>query len=320
MEGIDMKEKNYGVKVFLFISREDDAPQAEYHKYRFAEAQSEKPDSDIGYDWRYSPRQKTLRVVVHKKCEYWLGKDAWRLIGAQGVLAEMIKAAPRKRETESSADKIFGSNGNLANALREFLKETICKIDLPDVKLLKDDDFKVPCTIFMHWGGGGESDYEIREDAIRKRLPGAKVGDGYGDNDKGWKFFSIGTERNELFNVDGNLIIIPETREELEALERKFERKNLIGKSNAELTRISGGGEINGEDIDNLGKVLKDERNRILHSNLRHDEKDKLLTAIASSVKYLDEAKAKKVEVKTEVPMEFVDLAAKILNKEVFHG
>ena len=98
---------------------------------------------------------------------------------------------------------------------------------------------------------------------------------------------------------------------------------------------------MKGEDIGNLEKRLMDERNRILHSNLKHGEKDKLLRAIAISVKYLDEAKAKpddqKVKTtstkrktanqkgkngtaKIKVPTEFVWLAAKILNKEVFHG
>ena len=315
-----MKEKNDSVKVFLFISQKDSSLGAEYHKYRFAEAQSEKPDSKVGYDWRYSLSQKTLRVFMHKKCEYWLGKDAWGLIGEQKKLALAIENDPAGLTWEDDAKGIFGLEGAIVKALKKFLKETLCKIDLPNVKQLKDCEFKVPCTIFMHWGGGSESDYEVRENAVRNILPEANSGDGYVDNDKGWKFFSIGTERNALFNVDGNLIIIPETREELEALERKFERYNLIKKSNAALTRISGGCAINDEDIDILGKVLEDERNRILHSNLRHDEKDELLKSIAISVKYLDEAKSKRVESKTEVPTEFVELAAKILNKEVFHG
>ena len=348
MEGIDVKEISCGVKVFLFISREDGSPHAEFHKYRFAEAKSEKPDSSKGFDWRYSHRQKTLRVFVHKRAKDWLGEEAWGLIGMHdgnrpSKLAQQIDATPNELKFASDAIKIFGSEGAIANGVKKFLRETICKLDLPEVKQLKEADFKVPCTIFMHWGGGDEPDYAVRETAIRKILPRIAGDDISRNSDNGWKFFSIGTQRNDLFNVDGdgNLIIIPEKRKDLEELEQRFERNNLIEKSNAALAKVAGGVEIEGEDIGNLKNRLKDERNRILHSNLKHGEKDKLLRAIAISVKYLEEAKAmpddqkvkttstkrktanqkgKNGTAKIKVPTEFVGLAAKILNKEVFHG
>lgn len=215
-----MANNKYPPKAFVFISQTDGNNGAEYKKYRFQEKPTCPPNPSRDFEWRFSVSQQTLRVFMHKRSQVWLGKSGWEQLGygddkeKTHKLADWIDSGSPK--AIEPAKTIFGVEGSIHKQLRDFCNDIIFRLDAANLSLgeLKIDKF--PCTIFMHWGGGEETDYHNREIFIQKYLPA------------GWKFFSIGTRRNEVFNVDGSTIIIPD-RLGLEELERNldFEGKKV---------------------------------------------------------------------------------------------
>ena len=184
---------------------------------------------------------------------------------------------------------------------------------------LKDDENKVlfelsgdsaQCRIFIHWGGGEREDVLFYEREITKLL------------ENKWRLFSLGTNRNNIFNVDRNKIIVPASAKELDEIEKKFANEQDFGGVVADsvLTKVANrDGELGKNDRTALESLMCEMKRRILFSSLPEDKKKELLIGIGEILISCSSNRLGSCSI-----LKFSDIAVsvarKILNKEVFNG
>lgn len=211
------------VKVFVFVARD----AAEYDKYVLMRGENdehgknvgENNDAPSGFSWRFDATSKILRLVINKGS---LGLGGWaglrppvsvsdfKNVERIAVLLERLRNKSCADEDRVQAkvlikDVFLGKEGGeLRGSLWNVLQG------------LRDEDGRpvlagsVQGRIFIHWGGGERDSILFYEQKVTEFLP---------DN---WRLYSLGTNRNHLFLVDGARIYVPNDSLELQELERKF--------------------------------------------------------------------------------------------------
>ena len=212
------------VKVFVFVARD----ASEYDKYVLMRGENDEHGKNVeenktpsGFIWRFDATSKILRMVINKGS---LGPDGWtRLkppeivsdfkdVNRIAVLLERLRNERYDDEIKAQA-KVFIKDVFLGKSKNEGeLRGGLWTV----LQGLRDEDGKpilagsVQGRIFIHWGGGERDSIMFYEQIVTENLP---------DN---WRLYSLGTNRNHLFPVDGVRILVPNDPLGLQELERKF--------------------------------------------------------------------------------------------------
>lgn len=330
-----MNKEKSPTKVFVFIARD----KTEYDKY-FLEnstadtsgAKSDGPENERS-QWRFSSKSNILRVVIEKGC---LGLLGWKCLQPQQQIEphSQIKVEDLRLADLLDLLRKDSKNSCVISAVRFDVKELFCS-GLVDGFLKKTksidgteilDSNNMQCRIFIHWGGGQREQVLFYEREVSKRLqpllPTTRL-------------YSLGTNRNDIFNIDRVKILIPARVEELDAIDEKFynEQRFAGAMSDGPLSLVAsctGGGVGATHEI----IITEQERNavflriaalkdRILTSSLETQVKNDLLIKIAAArnaFKGKEIVNVPGIEVKITVDEKTVSLARKMLNKEVFNG
>lgn len=315
------------LKVFVFIARDS----KEYNKYILEAHRNDERGGDNRecaknknerYQWRYNRANQCLRTVIEKGK---LGTMGWRLLAPATYEDRLSDNLRDFRKTNGPAleEKIKVRVRSLFAKLQEdtntessgFLYSLLSNLKDDEDKVLLDlSGTNVQCRIFIHWGGGEREDVLFYEREVTKLL------------DNRWKLFSLGTNRNNLFNVDRDRIIIPASVKELDEIEKKFANEQDFGGvvADSALTKIANRAEkLVGDDIEALSFLMHEMKQRILFSSLNMTKKKEFLVGIAEiESKLLAECSVNTqgtVEI-SGLSVKAVSVARKILNKEVFHG
>ena len=325
-----MNKEKSPTKVFVFIARD----KAEYDKY-FLEssnndtsgARSDSPENGRS-QWRFSSKLNILRVVVEKGC---LGLLGWKCLQPQQQIQphSQIKVEDLRLADLLDLLRKDSKNSCVISAVRFDVKELFCS-GLVDGFLKKTkcidgteilDSNNMQCRIFIHWGGGQREQVLFYEREVSKRLqpllPTTRL-------------YSLGTNRNDIFNIDRVKILIPARVEELDALDEKFynEQRFAGAMSDGPLSLAASctrDKEIIITEHERNAVFLRIEnlKDRILTSSLETQVKNDLLIEISAAMndfKGKESANAPNMEVKITVDDKTARLARKMLNKEVFNG
>lgn len=320
-----MNNEQSPIKVFVFIARD----KAEYDKYMLEnsnnDTQGDKSDAiDNGrWQWRFSSRSNILRAVVEKGR---LGPSGWSSLQPRSNGERMADYL--------DALRMNPKDGNAINKVGTYVKK-LFKIELIDIFLgeLKGvdgvkilDKADVLYRIFIHWGGGHREQVLFYEREVQKWLE-KKI--------RNARLYSLGTNRNDIFNVDRTTILIPSNAKELEALDDKFYKEQCFAgaMSDDPLSKVAS---CTIREADAKQKIeitmggrnaalerIVDLQNRILTSSLDNKIKNELLTEIAAAksvFKVSESVTDSNKSVEITVDEKTVRLARKILNKEVFNA
>ena len=215
------------IKAYVFIAQSD----GEYKKYRFSEADDESDIEGSVCRWRFSPDQKLLRIVINKwnekgkNKENWLSPKGWEYLNpTDGTLnSGIVKYYKEKDDFEKDTmelelkemvGEIFGSGkGGLSEKIHELVQQVLTRLDSNVGVPILSRNMQLSCCVFLHWGGGDDEAYRRREEFVRKNWP---------EECEGWRIYSIGTRRNNVFSVDEDLIIVPYEESVLQELEYKI--------------------------------------------------------------------------------------------------
>ena len=320
-------EKSH-VKVFVFIARD----KAEYDKYFLEDpsndtsgARSDSPENGRS-QWCFSSKSSILRAVVEKGC---LGPSGWELLqpysnGSKGSRLSDILDALRKDSKDGEAISTVKEKVEIlfnSNLIKEFLRN-LKGVD--GKKILGNDD--VQYRFFIHWGGGEREKVLFYEREVSKRLQKSYLNA---------RLYSLGTNRNDIFNVDRLKIVIPSKSEELDELDEQFyneqrfagamsdEPLSLVASCARENVAAKQGILITKRERYAVFLRIEDLKDRILTPSLETQVKNELLIEIAAArndfiSSETDGDSDEKVEIL--VGEKTVKLARKILNKEVFNG
>lgn len=311
------------LKVYVFVARGGD-DKDEYGKYVIERSSDEQyggsPESAIvgqRFQWRFSPKARVLRVKIEK------GKIDERLCPpeiecndriAPNLYAYYAGNASLRSEVKARVEEVFvdGDSGSVLNFLRG-LKDEEGKCILEHSKIL--------CRIFIHWGGGETEQVLGCERAISEFLP----------KDGSWRVYSLGTNRNHLFNVDRQKIIIPSQPDVLDELDWKFynEQKFAGCLTDAPLSKAAASTPENRTISIRVGEIMAvrerlcEMKNRVLLSNLNENTKLILLSSIMVALndfKCASDSQNNREEIQIVINEDTAKLAKKIMNKEVFNG
>ena len=212
------------VKVFVFVARD----AAEYNKYVLMRCENDEHGKNVeennapsGFIWRFDATSKILRLVINKGS---LGPDGWKRlrppevasdfkdVNRIAVLLERLRNECCDDETKTQA-KVFTKDVFLGNSknggeLRGGLWTVLQGLRDGDGKSVLTES--VQGRIFIHWGGGERDSALFYERKVTEFLP------------PDWRLYSLGTNRNDLFPVDGEAIHVPCALVELQKLEKKF--------------------------------------------------------------------------------------------------
>lgn len=199
------------VNAYVFIARDDD----EYSKYSFADNKGwEVGDREIKeqyeWQWRFCPESRVLRIIMHK------GGLDWDKLKPKGELAAEMDKLSHPPKNDSKGYRIAGRNvknwvGNIFSKQEE--EHSLCTIvdKLLRKFICHGNRMRLgQCCIFLHWGEANAEEMFFYEDKIQGYLPNI------------WRMFSIGTHRNNVFNVDRDPIIVPYEKSVLQELEYKI--------------------------------------------------------------------------------------------------
>jgi len=316
-----MNKEKSSTKVFVFIARD----KTEYDKY-FLEsssndtsgARSDSPENGRS-QWRFSSKLNILRVVVEKGC---LGRSGWECLqppsnsSKDSRLSDILDALRKNSRDSEAANCVWSRVKMLFH--RGLINDYLGELKGADATKILDADI-AQYRIFIHWGGGQREQVLFYEREVQKWLSMPNV-----------RLYSLGTNRNDIFNVDRLKIVIPAKLEELDAIDEKFyNEQRFAGVMSdgplslaASCTRDK---EIIITEHERNAVFLRIEnlKDRILTSSLETQVKNDLLIEIAAAMndfKGKESANAPDMEVKITVDDKTARLARKMLNKEVFNG
>ena len=214
-----MLKNDSSIKIFVFIARD----ATEYAKYQLAKGEKEEhgrdANVDTGFQWRFDASSKVLRLVINKgSIEHGLDRlrapapnveEDFRDKERLAVLLDMLRLGHNDVETdvEIAVEDVFidATSSDLSGGLWTVLQSLKDEDNNPIIK-----GKEVQGRIFIHWGGGERDSILFYERKVTEALP------------PDWRLYSLGTNRNDLFPVDGESIIVPCAFDELQKLEKKF--------------------------------------------------------------------------------------------------
>ena len=239
-------------RVYLFIARDNE----EYERYKITKTKTdeEKTGEKIAkYKWRYSKKLKQLRIVIRKDA---LGSNVARSIQPENgdLIIRMWALKTGKPYPEDRTQDM--TNGYVRMQIEEMLKEIQrlledLKSEYKEQNLLAD---QFSCYVFVHWGGGDLGDMEYYEKKVAEFMAGNFDG-----------IFSIGTNRNDKFDVDGTRIFIPY---DCESLQKLFEVASTDTDIKDYLTKLAvmGSSDLSDDETEHIKNFLAKE---LVRQNLR---------------------------------------------------
>ena len=323
---MDNNEKK-PLNVYIFVARGGN-DNDEYDRYVMERSSDEQyggspewASAGQRFQWRFSHKARVLRVKIEKgkiddclyppeiPCQDRIAPDLYTYYAAN----KANKASLRNR-VKAKVESVFVDNNS--GAVMTFLHELK---DKEGRSILEDS--KILCRIFIHWGGG-ESELVLGyERAISEFLP----------KDSSWRVYSLGTNRNHLFNVDRQKIIIPSQPDVLDELDWKFynEQKFAGCLTDAPLSKAAASTPENRTISIRVGEIMAvrerlcEMKNRVLLSNLNENTKLILLSSIMVALndfKCASDSQNNGEEIQIVINEDTAKLAKKIMNKEVFNG
>lgn len=280
------KSGEVSLNAFVFIARDD----GEYRRYVLAEGTGEVAGRDLStrgglFQWRYCPQTHVLRFVASKQA---FGEDrGYKKLAPAiegGELCQFLYRylAEDKKERDDARSRV----GACAKSIfighhdRSLIK-LLYQLKDADEKAIVPENDAGNYYIFIHLGGVEGQYIKFFEETMRKKMP---------DN---WRIFSIGTDRNDLFDVSKTPIVIPVN---MEAVYQRFAAAQQFSNIKDVLTAYVR--EAIGED--EMGQIGAFLARDTIHSDLRaamDNPQAKWLRGWKAFLDYLEAASGEKTKV-----------------------